>query len=132
MECHVVDIHKSEHPLLIFSFDTEQQQALVLPLLENAAQKYRRRKQPLDLILHLLQLDTPFLFIPHSLSPDSTSKSTASAKEAFHRFLVNYIHSNNLAGRICQRVAELMVSCYYRCFSSIHNCIIVAHPSQPF
>ena len=114
---YTVSLHKQDiHSF--FSFDTVKQQMLVLPLFENAAQKYQRRKQPLDLIFHLLQLDAPFLFIPHTPFPDSMGlKRTALAREAFHLFLVDYIHINCLAGSIRQRVAELMVSYrrYYIC-----------------
>ena len=83
----------------------------MLPLLKNAAQKYQKRKQPLPLISHLFQLDTPFLFTNHLPSRDSSGLERDSlTMQAFSRFLEGYIRDNKLARSILQGIDELLVS----------------------
>ena len=94
-----------------------------MPLMSSFADLYQKRNRPFDMILHLLQLDTPCLFMPCTAAVSADTESQ-DEPEQFKEFLTNFIHTNNLCSKIFDDCEILLVSLYtdYACCTCM--CII--------
>ena len=87
-----------------------RQQKLLLPLLNSFAAQYQSNKRSFEMIVHLLQLDTPCLFMKPSVGSSSSQHKPA---PQFKDFLSDFIHCNNLHKQFLNEYEVLLVSCAY-------------------
>ena len=83
-----------------------RQQQLLLPLLNSFAAQYQSNKRSFDMIVHLLQLDTPCLFMK---MPSAGSDPSQHEPQQFKKFLKQFIHSNNLRKSFFDEYEVLLV-----------------------